>query len=252
MRPIAEYAYLRIADELRRAILDGTLAPGAELPSIRELKERYGVADHTVVEATKILASEGLVESKPGTRSHVRARPQVIRMVHSWSQEIPTGSPWRAMMAAEGRDGSWEAHSTPVDAPHEVAERLGIEPGARTMRTEYVFTADGAPAYLSTSWEPMSITAAVGIVLPESGPLAGRGVVQRMAAIGMLVTRETHDIDSRPLTEQEAAKLGLRAGVAVVVKTRTYWAGETAVETAEIVLPPHVRLRYELPVSRPE
>lgn len=243
--------YQQIADELRREILDGILAPGDQMPTIEDLKGRFQVSDRTIVEAEKVLLNQGLIISKPGARTYVRSQPRPIRMVHSWAQEIPSGSPWRAMMAAEGRDGAWEAHSTPIDAPPEVAARLGIEPGDRVMRTEYVFTADGAPAYLSTSWEPMFITAEAGILLPESGPMAGCGVVQRMAAIGVVVTREAHDIDSRPLTESEATRLGLRAGVSVVVKVRTYWAGETAVETAEIVLPPHVRLRYELPVNRP-
>lgn len=253
VRPIAEHAYTRIAADLRAAILDGTLAPGAELPSIRQLKEQYRVADHTVVQATQVLVAEGLVVSKPGTLTRVREQPTPIRMVHSWVRPATAGSPWRAMMAAEGRDGSWESKSAPVSAPPAVAARLGLETSARVMQTEYVFTADGAPAYLSTSWEPMAITAEAGILLPESGPLAGRGVVERMAAAGIVVTRETHDIASRPLTEPEAAKLGLRAGVSVVVKVRTYWAeidgAETAVETAEIVLPPHVQLRYEIPVG---
>jgi GntR family transcriptional regulator len=252
VRPIETPKYQQIADELQREIRAGEPAPGEPMPTIEELKARFQVSDRTIVEAERVLLSQGLIVSKPGTRTYVRTQPQPILMTHSWASSVPPGSPWRAMMAAVGRVGDWTAHSTPVNAPPEVAERLHIEPAARVIQTEYVFTADNAPAYLSTSWEPMAITAEPGILLPESGPLAGRGVVERMAAIGVVVTRETHDIDSRPLTEPEAAKLGLRAGVTVVVKVRTYWAGETAVETAEIVLPPHVRLRYELPVNRPE
>ncbi|CAM5615451.1 UbiC transcription regulator-associated domain-containing protein OS=Streptomyces microflavus OX=1919 GN=Smic_53850 PE=4 SV=1 [Streptomyces microflavus] len=38
----------------------------------------------------------------------------------------------------------------------EVAERLGIEPGDRVMRTHYVFREAGEPIMLSTSWEPLS------------------------------------------------------------------------------------------------
>jgi GntR family transcriptional regulator len=249
VRPIAEHAYTRIADHLRREILDGTLPPGAELPSIRQLKEQFHASDHTVVEAMKVLLNEGLVESKPGTLTRVRARPQTIRMVRSWHQDMPSGSPWRAMMAAVGRTGDWQSHSTPVSAPPVVAERLGLEADARVMQTTYTFTADGEPAYLSTSWEPMALTLGSPILLPESGPYAGLGVVDRMALIDQVVTRETHEISPHTLTEPEATKLRLRAGSAAVLKVRTYWAGELAVETAQIVLPAHVVTRYEIPVG---
>lgn len=246
MRPIETFAYQRIADTLRQEILDGQHPPGSVFPTVAQLAARFKVSSRTISEAQKILFSEGLLTSKPGARTHVREQPELIRMVHSWAADVPAGSPWRAMMAAAGRVGDWESHSAPVSAPPDVAARLLIAPEDRVMRTEYVFTADGIPAYLSVSCEPMTITGGTPILLPESGLYAGLGVVDRMARIGVLVTRETHDIDSRPLTEAEAAKLGLRAGVSVVVKTRTYWAGELPVETAEIVLPSHVRLRYEI------
>lgn len=249
MRPIETTKYQRIADALRREILDGTLAPGDPMPTIEQLKARFGASDRTIVEAEKLLLGEGLIISRPGTRSYVRRRPEIIRMVRSWHRDVPSGSPWRAVMAAEGRVGDWESHSEPTTAPPDVAARLGIEPGDRVMRTAYVFTADGEPVYLSTSWEPMAITKGTPILLPEDGPLAGQGVVDRMAAIGRVVSRETHEIVPHTLTEAQAVKLRLRAGVAAVVKWRTYWAGEIAVEVAEIVLPSHVRLRYEIPVG---
>jgi GntR family transcriptional regulator, transcriptional repressor for pyruvate dehydrogenase complex len=60
-------AYLQVAQQLREAILDGTLAGGQELPSERELTERFGVARTTVREALRALQAQGLVASGGAT-----------------------------------------------------------------------------------------------------------------------------------------------------------------------------------------
>lgn len=250
MRPITS-KYEQIADELREQIIDGTLAPGTRLPTLAELMERYGVAERTAFEAAKILLTEGLITSKPGSRYMVRERPAIKRMVRTWYIEPAGGSPWRADMAAQGRVGSWSSRSSSIAAPPAIAERLRINPAERVMRTAYIFTADGEPTYLSTSWEPMSLTIGTEIMLPEDGEFAGMGVVDRFAAIGVTVTRAIEEVLPRNLTNAEAQKLKLRAGTPVQVIERTYYAGDQPVETADIVIPTHLRPVYEIPVGQP-
>jgi DNA-binding FadR family transcriptional regulator len=53
-------AYLQVAEQLREAILAGTLAPGAVLPSERELTDQFGVARTTIREALRALQAQGL------------------------------------------------------------------------------------------------------------------------------------------------------------------------------------------------
>lgn len=249
MRPIAT-KYEDIADDLRQQIADETLAPGSRLPSIAQLMERYDAAERTVLDATRLLLIEGVISSKVGAGYTVRERPEVMRLARSWYRDnAGKGSPWRADMADQGHDGSWTSQSKSTPATAAVAERLHIEPGARTMRTEYVFTVDGKPTYLSASWEPMGITMGTEILLPEDGEFAGRGVVDRFAAIGITVTEVREELIPRTLTGAEAEKLGLNAGMAILVIERTYYAGKTPVETADIVLPPHVRPVYRIPVG---
>lgn len=250
MRPIPDTpAYQRIADELRRQILDGELAPGAQLPSLAELAQHFQVSDRTAYEATRVLMGEGLIHSRPGAPTLVRERPASVRMVRSWYRESPKGSPWHADMAAQGRTGTWEAHSERVPAPPAIAERLHIEPGDRTMRTHYVFLADDQPTFLSTSWEPLALTHGTDIMLPEQGPHAGIGVADRMALIGHKPDMAVEELVPRTLTGPEAASLGLRAGIPIIVIERTYWQGELPLETADIVIPPPYRPRYEIPIS---
>jgi DNA-binding FadR family transcriptional regulator len=59
-------AHVTVANSIRRWIALGMLAPGARLPSERELSERLGVGRMTVRQAIRLLASEGLVLTQRG------------------------------------------------------------------------------------------------------------------------------------------------------------------------------------------
>jgi DNA-binding GntR family transcriptional regulator len=65
--------YLQIADELRRAILQGALAPGAQLPSTSELADRYSAAPNTVRSALRLLREESLIVARQGKGVFVRS-----------------------------------------------------------------------------------------------------------------------------------------------------------------------------------
>jgi GntR family transcriptional regulator, transcriptional repressor for pyruvate dehydrogenase complex len=53
----------QIADQIGSAIIDGTLAPGEELPTERELCERFGVSRASTREALRVLEAQGLIMS---------------------------------------------------------------------------------------------------------------------------------------------------------------------------------------------
>lgn len=247
---MAQPAYQRIADELRARIVSGDLPAGSRLPSRRELMETYGVSDTVAIEAVRILVAEGLAEARSGSGTYVRTRPQLRRLTRSWYREARDGSPFRADMAAQQRSGGWRSSSETTEAPPVIAERLAVEPGAPVMRTGYMFTADDEPVMLSTSWEPLELTGGTAIVLPEDGPYAGRGVVERMQAIGISVAVATEIVTARPASGAEAAELGIAAGSIVMVIARTYTTDERPVETADIVVPiDRYELAYVIPVG---
>src|SRR6266404_7974893 len=105
------------------------------------------------------------------------------------------------------------------------------------MRTVYTFLAGGQPVALSVSWEPAALTAGTAIMLPEEGPHAGKGVVERMAAIGQQITRAEETVASRPALASEAERLRIQPGGIVLTIARIYRTEERAVETADVVLP---------------
>lgn len=66
--------FQQVADALRSEIQSGALAPGAQLPALTALGERYGVAVGTVKSALALLRDEGLIVTRHGKGSFVRTR----------------------------------------------------------------------------------------------------------------------------------------------------------------------------------
>ena len=248
--PVPPYTYQRIADDLRREIVDGVLAPGAKLPSRHELARRYEVSDRVAVEAVRLLAAEGFIESRSGSGTYVRQRPERQRLTRSWYTARHGGSPFRADAEQAGAQGRWESSTERAVMTPAIAGRLGAEPGEPAFRTVYTFLRNGSPVMLSVSWEPAALTAGTAVMFPEEGPHAGRGVVERMAVIGQHITHAEEVVSARPALAAEAGRLGIRPGATVLTIARTYRTAVRAVETADIVLPvERYSLVYEVPVG---
>lgn len=173
--------------------------------------------------------------------------------VRSAAREQPDGSPFRADMKAVGRNGGWESRTdAKVPAPAEIAARLGIGEGELCVRTVYEFLADGRPVQLSTSWEPYDLTGGTLVVLPEGGPHAAAGVVNRMAEIGVTVGHAVEQPEPRQATAEEASLLGIQKAALVTHIRRTYYSDQgRPVETADVVVPVALcEIVYEVPISR--
>ncbi|GAA1864433.1 winged helix-turn-helix domain-containing protein [Asanoa iriomotensis] len=69
-------SYMDIVDDIRRQIAGGRLAPGATLPTCRELCARYQVSRQTVGSAMIVLRTQGLVVGQQGRAVYVSADPK--------------------------------------------------------------------------------------------------------------------------------------------------------------------------------
>ncbi|WP_030176396.1 GntR family transcriptional regulator [Streptomyces sp. NRRL S-813] len=243
-------AYLRVAGDLRKKIVDGQLPPHTRLPSQARIREEYGVSDTVALEARKVLMAEGLVEGRSGSGTYVRERPVPRRVARSGFRPAAGATPFRQEQAAAEARGTWESHSAQTEASGAIAERLGIKPGDRVMCTKYVFRDSGEAMMLSTSWEPLALTGRTPVMLPEEGPLGGMGVVERLRAIDVIVDNVTEEVGARPGLAEELLTLGGVPGHVVMVIQRTFYASGRAVETADVVIPAdRYRVAYHLPVK---
>jgi DNA-binding transcriptional regulator YhcF (GntR family) len=69
----SERPYLRVAAAIRHRITSGALRPGDRVPSTRQVVRDFGVAMATATRALAVLRDEGLVVTRPGSGTVVRA-----------------------------------------------------------------------------------------------------------------------------------------------------------------------------------
>ena len=82
----ARSIYTQIADQFRKQIRAGVLAPGEKLPSVRELAAELSINPNTIQRAYRELEVEGFIASVSGKGSFVCNMEPIIRpeMEHLW------------------------------------------------------------------------------------------------------------------------------------------------------------------------
>lgn len=246
--------YLAVADALRARILAHEWKVGERLPSRVRLAEDYAVGRNVIQRAMDRLIADGLLDGRAGSGTYVRIPRERLRLVRSRHRDRGFGSAATSEARQQGRADAWDSHSrVRVPAPEDIAERLGISPADLCVTTHYEFLAEGKPVQLSESWEPLALTDGTSVVLPESGPLAGRGVVERMRSIGVLVSTVVEIPRPARATQAQANLLGIGVGDLVLQIERTIYDSDgRAVETADMVIPDVRReVVYEFGAERP-
>lgn len=234
-----EAPYLAVADGLRARILAQEWEVGERLPPRVRLAEEYAVGRNVMQRAMDRLIADGLLDGRAGSGTYVRTPRERLRLVRSRHRDRGYGS--------------WDSHSrVRVPAPEGIAERLGISPGDLCVTTHYEFLSEGQPVQLSESWEPLALTDGTPVVLPETGPLAGKGVVERMRSIGVVVSTVVEIPRPARATQTQANLLGIGVGELVLQIERTIYDSDgRPVETADMVIPDVRReVVYEFGVER--
>ena len=227
----------QIAAELREQITSGRLAPGAKLPSERDLTGKYGVAPQTVRQALAHLKNEGLVIGQAGRGVYVRTNPPLIRLGperFSRSARASGKAAQQAEAEAMGRTFRQEVLGLgDVEAPDHVATWLGVEPGAqvfRRYRREYV---DEQPTHVSASYYRPGTVEGTAITQTSTGP---GGSYARLEEAGHLLTEFYQEFQARMPSPEEIRLLRLPAGTPVVCVLRVAYSAAGPVEVYESVV----------------
>lgn len=239
--------YLQIANHIREQILRGDLAPGAEVPSERQLAEGWRVARPTAGRALETLRRDGLVESRQGSGTFVRDVLAHRRPLHRYHRYRQMG--WQY--------GAGEAllivRAEIVEAPNHVVEALRLEPGASAMVRERVISReDSVPAEIATSWWPASLAElAPRLLVRES--LGGMGSVRYVESVtGRIASYARDQVAARLATSTEAHALRLGATPSAVLTYRhtVYDQSDVPLEFAEAVYPPGMwTIEQEYPID---
>ena len=63
---------MQLVQQVRQALRLGRLAPGDQLPSVREVSESLAINPNTVLKAYRELEIEGLAEGRPGVGTFIK------------------------------------------------------------------------------------------------------------------------------------------------------------------------------------
>lgn len=159
---MADPMYRQIADDLRRQIDEGDLAPGEQLRTEMELREKYNASRNTIRDAIKWLITRGLVETRPGQGTFVFERINPFVTTLSREPETGGGSVEGPIYRQEVEEVSRIPDSTVPrveiqQAGETAATALGLSLDAPIVSRHYQRYIDGTPWSLQTSFYPMSL-----------------------------------------------------------------------------------------------
>jgi GntR family transcriptional regulator len=200
--------YAQVADALRADIRGGTYGPGDQLPSERELRDRFGVSTNVVRAALVVLRTEGLVESHQGRGVFVREAPELRRL----STDITEGAGFYTMLDRMGKQPATTTTVTRGPASGEVADYLGIPAGEEVVIRARILRTEGQPPTGSAvSYFPEWVV--------EQAPALGDPNVSGLpvhlrTAFGPTYSEDL--VDARMPTPEERERLEIPEGVPVI------------------------------------
>ncbi|KAB1983482.1 GntR family transcriptional regulator [Streptomyces triticiradicis] len=209
---MAVLKYEEIAESLRTRIAAGEFAPGATIPSGRDLAEQWDVSRATAIKAVDVLRNDGVVVAKQGTGFVVTetpvARPAGAR--RAGSARILGGMPFLRVGTPD-----W------AEPPARVAVALGIAPGVLALRRIRVLQLpDGTPNSCVEAWFPPEIAEAAPR-LADTAPIAEGTTRYVRRQTGRFPVEGVDITTVRLATDKEAERLNIATATPVAVLLHT-------------------------------
>lgn len=228
----------RIADDLRRKIVEGELAPGDRLPTLVTLTETYKVAPMTVREALGILKNEGLVISRGRHGTIVRDLQRMAYRPQSDLVQRPDDVAKDLFLTEQEADGRRPRQTIDVaivQPPAEVTDRLPLADGELAVVRRRVRYLEDEPYQTNDSYFPLSIAEGTEIMSPDD---IARGANKVLAEKGFVQAYARDEITVRMPNREEQQRLALMPGVPVAHQVTTgYDKDGRALRVAITVLP---------------
>jgi GntR family transcriptional regulator len=216
--------------ELLQAIMNGTYAPGSQLPTEAELGELLGVSRTVVREALRVLEDDGLIDRRHGVGTFVREQSILKNLNFNFGIT-------EMIKAAGMASGTAYLNVDPGTADSEVAAQLHIAPGTPILTIERVRTADGQPVVYSLDIFKAALLSGAGFDL---GRLSEESLYQVLQSqFGYVIDYGIAWIKPAVATPPIAEKLGLPDGALLLCLTQTDYsaANQPLVYSREYHLP---------------
>jgi len=189
--------YLQLQRALHNTIAAGEVAPGAAIPTERDLAQDFRVSRITVRKAIDGLVGEGLLLRRRGAGTFVVGN----RLEKSFSRL----SSFSEDMISRGRKphSEWVSRSTATVTPEE-ALSLGLSPGSAVHRFHRVRYADGMPMAIEQATIPTNC-------LPSVEQVAD-SLYAALEALGNRPVRALQRLRAVAFAPDQAEALGVAAG----------------------------------------
>jgi DNA-binding GntR family transcriptional regulator len=200
--------YFQIAENLKRAIQDGTLKPGERLDNELDLTERLGVSRPTVRQAVQRLVEQGLVVRRRGLGTVVMA-PRILR-------PVALTSLYDDLSANHRHPATTVLAISEIEVDDELASILSLPSGAAVLSVKRLRLADGSPLAIMQNFLPGGLLKG----RPED-VLEKTGLYELLRRQGVRLQAGEQVIGARRATAPEASLLQAPRNATVLTMTRT-------------------------------
>lgn len=212
--------YYQLAEQIREQIKAGTLKPGAQLPSERELSEQAAISRMTVRQAIAYLVQQGVLTVRQGVGTFV-AEPKLVHdTLHllSFTEE---------MMRGDGSVSSQVLEQLLVRCPAGVAAELELAPEAPVVKIVRLRLFKGIPLLLETIFIPAYLCPGL-----EHEDLAHTSLYTLMEVhYGLRLKRTRQTMEAVLANEYESELFSIQPGTPMIlVEGVTYLAEERPAE----------------------
>jgi DNA-binding GntR family transcriptional regulator len=200
--------YFQIAENLKEAIQEGSIAPGERLDNELGLAEQLGVSRPTVRQAIQRLVQQGLVVRRRGLGTVVVA-PRILRplALTSLYDELTADqrAPATAVLSLEE-----------IAADDKLAGVLSLAAGTPVLSIERLRFADGAPLAIMHNYLPAKLLQG-----RTEADLEQAGLYELLRSQGVRLHAADQVLAARRATAQEARLLQAPRGATVLTMTQT-------------------------------
>jgi DNA-binding GntR family transcriptional regulator len=199
--------YFQVAEQLERAIVDGSLVPGDRIGNEVALADQLGLSRPTLRQAIQMLVDKGMLVRKRGVGTQVVHSP-VRRTVEltSLNDDLKrAGRHPKTIMLGLDR----------VEADEESAARLNVPLGTELWQLDRLRYLDDEPLALMCNYVPEGVVDLSGV------DFAGTGLYEHFRSVGIHLRVAHQTISARLVDNREARHLGGRKGDPVLTMERT-------------------------------
>jgi GntR family transcriptional regulator len=229
---MADPMYRVIADDLRRRIGDGELAPGAQLQTELELREMYQASRNTIRDAIKWLVSLGLVETRPGQGTFVvqKMEPFVTTLTGTPEVSSGEGTAYQDEVAAAFRRPDATPPRVEIQKAENLVPELGVQGDDQVVSRHQRRSIDGIPWSLQTSFYPMDLVLKGATRLIQAGDIREGTVAYLKATLNVTQVgyRDTLMVRAPDDEESRFFQLAADGRVSVIELRRTAYDGHGA------------------------